>query len=102
MQRWGKFLLEAVVVRSMEIVILEGSKIRAFPSSRCPINSDSLIATSEIMGVVVTPMASYQKVPQVTQLGFSLVQPLLKIMGKFAVLVGFALISKAGKAFPKC
>ncbi|RVW28415.1 La-related protein 1A [Vitis vinifera] len=50
-----KILLGAVVVRSQEIVILEGSKIKAFPSSRHHhINSDSSLATSEIMGVVVT------------------------------------------------
>lgn len=89
-------------MRSQEIVILEGSKIKAFPSSRHPINSDSSLATSEIMGVVVTLLASYQKVHQVIQLGFSLVLPLLKIMGEFEVLVGCALMSKDGKALPKC
>lgn len=102
MQRQVKILLGAVVVRSQEIVILEGSKIKAFPSSRHPINSDSSLATSEIMGVVVTLLASYQKVHQVIQLGFSLVLPLLKIMGEFEVLVGCALMSKDGKALPKC
>ena len=102
MQRQVKILLGAVVVRSQEIVILEGSKIKAFPSSRHPINSDSSLATSEIMGVVVTLLASYQKVHQVIQSGFSLVLPLLKIMGEFEVLVGCALMSKDGKALPKC
>ena len=103
MQRQVKILLGAVVVRSQEIVILEGSKIKAFPSSRHHhINSDSSLATSEIMGVVVTLLASYQKVHQVIQSGFSLVLPLLKIMGEFEVLVGCALMSKDGKALPKC
>lgn len=73
---------------SRDIVILEGSQIKAFPSSRHPISSDSTIAILEIMEVVVTLLASYQKVHQVIQLGFSSVLLLLKIMGEFGVLVG--------------
>ena len=102
MQRQVNILSGAVVVRSQDIVIIEGSQIKAFPSSRHPINNDSSLATSEIMGVVVPLLASYQKVHQVIQLGFSLVLLLLKIMGEFGVLVGCALLSKAGKGLPIC
>lgn len=65
-----KILLEAVGVKCQEMLILERSKIKAFPSNNQFINNASSQARSEIMELVVL-MELYQKVHLVIQLDFS-------------------------------
>lgn len=80
-QRLVIILLEVLSLRSLEMLILEGSNIKAFPGSCPPINNDFSPVTSEIMELPETLMESYRKVHLVIRLDFSLVLHLLKIMG---------------------
>lgn len=86
-QRLVIILLEALSLKSLEMLIHEGSKIKAFPSSSHPVNNDFSPATSEALELAVTLWESYLKVHQVIQLDISLVLHLLNIMGQFRVIV---------------
>lgn len=86
-QRLVIILLEVLSLRSQEMLIQEGSNIKAFPGSCPPINNDFSPATTEIMELPETLMESYRKVHLVIQLDFSLDLHLLKIMGQFGVIV---------------
>jgi hypothetical protein len=88
-QRVVIILLEALSLKSLEMLIHEGSRIKAFPSSSHPINNDFSPAASEALELAVTLWESYLKVHQVIQLDFSLVLHLLNIMGQFRVTVAF-------------
>lgn len=86
-QRLVRILLEVLSLKILEMLIQEGSNIKAFPSSCRPISNDFSPATSETMEIPVTLLESYRKVHQVIQLDTSLVLHLLKIMGQFGVAV---------------
>lgn len=87
-QRLVIISLEALSLKSLEMGVPGGSKIKGFSSSSShPSSNDFSPVTSEAMELAVTLLESYQKVLQVIQLDFSLVLPLLTIMGQFRVIL---------------